>query len=292
MSSPPWPTSAPNSATPRCRRSSFTCRPAMRRPVAPSRCAARFFVTCVRLTAGLLFYLPSNVFCAVNRVDGMVSRKHPCRLQQEYAAVVKTFREGAGMERVLVNPLQNATLYRTSLNQALRPGPHRQAIRVPATAGAATLGDFSRIPAHSQSTHETGNRSNLKIGSANDPLEQEADRIAEQVIGMPHPKFAVTSAPAQLHRKCAQCEQEDEGEHKLHRKPLAASHAIAGDAPASVHQVLRSPGRPLESSAQNFFEPIRLRFAIDSRAHGCCSSALCSRRRRCRLCRRTPYCVC
>lgn len=157
------------------------------------------------------------------------------------------------MERVLVNPPQNATLYRTSLNQAFRPGPHGQAMRMPAPAAATTPGDFSRIPAHSQSPRETGNRSNLKIGSADDPLEQEADQIAEQVIHMPHPKLAVTSAAAQLHRKCAQCEQQDEGEHKLHRKPVAASYAFAGDAPASVHQVLRSPGRPLESSARNLY---------------------------------------
>ena len=57
----------------------------------------------------------------------------------------------------------------------------------------------------------------LKVGAVDDPLEHEADRIADQVMGMPAP----TSAPPQVSRKCDACEEEAE---KLQKTRRAASH--------------------------------------------------------------------
>jgi hypothetical protein len=46
----------------------------------------------------------------------------------------------------------------------------------------------------------------LEIGAANDPLEHEADAVAEQIMRMP--ARISTGAPAKLVRKCAACEEE------------------------------------------------------------------------------------
>ena len=97
----------------------------------------------------------------------------------------------------------------------------------------------------------------LAIGSTNDPLEREADRVAEKVMRMAEPAPAVTGAPEQLNRKCAACEEEDA--QKLQTK-RAGAHAAVGEAPAAVHDVLRSPGRPLDAATRGFFEP---RFGAD-----------------------------
>jgi hypothetical protein len=45
----------------------------------------------------------------------------------------------------------------------------------------------------------------LKVGAVNDPLEHEADRVADQVMRMPDPGAAMTSAPPQVSRKCDKC---------------------------------------------------------------------------------------
>lgn len=99
----------------------------------------------------------------------------------------------------------------------------------------------------------------LEIGAANDPLEAEADRIAEQVMRMPDPQVASSPAALTLRRKCA-CEDSGtpcescaaaNGE-RLQRKSAGAHKRIA---PPVVHEVLRSAGRPLDPVARAFFEP-------------------------------------
>src|SRR5262249_35622196 len=83
-----------------------------------------------------------------------------------------------------------------------------------------------------------------------DPLEHEADRVVEQVMRMPSPESALTSAAPQVRRKCAECEEEV----KLYKKGATAEAAV-GEAPASVHEVLRSPGQPLDPATRGFMEP-------------------------------------
>jgi hypothetical protein len=94
-----------------------------------------------------------------------------------------------------------------------------------------------------------GIQAKLKVGAANDPLEHEADRVAEQVMRMPAPEVSASTAPPQVSRKCAECEEE-----KLQTQP-AGPQATAGEAPGIVHEVLRSPGQPLDASTRSYFEP-------------------------------------
>jgi uncharacterized protein DUF4157 len=85
----------------------------------------------------------------------------------------------------------------------------------------------------------------LVLGGVNDPLEHEADHVADQVIDMPHPGAASTSAPPQVSGKCVAREDE-----KL-QKSEAGSRAAA----PSIPEVLRSPGQPLDAATRAYMEP-------------------------------------
>jgi hypothetical protein len=80
-----------------------------------------------------------------------------------------------------------------------------------------------------------GLQTKLAIGASNDPLEQEADRVADQVLAESARPDA-SSAPPRIQRFTGQ------------------ATAQADTAPASVDQVLASPGRPLEHALQQDME--------------------------------------
>jgi len=126
--------------------------------------------------------------------------------------------------------------------------------------------DFSEIPVFSPDrptrVHPAGTalpsagakQAKLVIGRISDPLEHEANRVADQVMRMSGPAFAAISAgSAQISRKCALCEAKKEEE--VQRKPSTASQEAVGEAPSIVHEVLRSSGQPLDSVTRAFFEP-------------------------------------
>ena len=123
----------------------------------------------------------------------------------------------------------------------------------------------------------------LTVNAPGDIYEQEANRVAEQVMRMPEPFPAMSSnehSPPALQRKCAACAsgqglcpQCAEEEEMVQRKPLAAPIATlvqrqmaAGATPgvspsveSHIHS-LRGGGHPLPESARTFFEP---RFGYD-----------------------------
>jgi hypothetical protein len=127
--------------------------------------------------------------------------------------------------------------------------------------GTTPSWDFSKIPVSSSGSEKSQPlpppipaprlpiQAKLEVGAVDDPLEHEADRVAEQVIRMPAPEVSVAAAPPQVSRKCAECEEEE----KLQRK--SAGPQATSEAPASVHDVLRSPGQPLDAATRAFFEP-------------------------------------
>jgi hypothetical protein len=91
----------------------------------------------------------------------------------------------------------------------------------------------------------------LEIGAVDDPLEREADAAADRVMRAPDAAPALSASAPRLSRKCAACEEEDK---QMQRKPATAARSV-GAAPPIVHQVLRSPGRPLDAATRAFFEP-------------------------------------
>jgi hypothetical protein len=92
----------------------------------------------------------------------------------------------------------------------------------------------------------------LEVGAVNDPLEHEADRVADQVMRMPAPKVSAAAAPRRISRKCAACEEERP--RTLQRK-AGGPKSVAGNVPAVVHEVLGSPGKPLDDATRAYFEP-------------------------------------
>jgi hypothetical protein len=105
----------------------------------------------------------------------------------------------------------------------------------------------------------------LRIGDANDAGEREADRVADEVMsgGWVRRHWSLGSAQPAVQRKCecgsgsaaGQCEacSRKEGEQKVQRK--AVRDAAPAIAPPIVHEVMNSPGQPLDRASRDFFEP-------------------------------------
>jgi hypothetical protein len=92
----------------------------------------------------------------------------------------------------------------------------------------------------------------LVVGEVNDPLEREADRVADQVMRMPAP--VRTDGGATLQPKCAACEETERTE-TLRAKQGDVHESSGAEAPAIVEEVLRSTGEPLDAPTRAFFEP-------------------------------------
>ena len=91
----------------------------------------------------------------------------------------------------------------------------------------------------------------LVVGHVNDPLEHEADRVADTVLRMPVHGVEVSAAPPRISRKCAVCDKDDD----LQKKSASTAESYVGEAPDLVREVLRSPGHPLDAATRAYFEP-------------------------------------
>lgn len=93
----------------------------------------------------------------------------------------------------------------------------------------------------------------LTVNQPGDQYEQEADRVAEQVMRMP-------DRAVRLQRKCGcggstsgtSCVECGGGLPILQRRPTSQGGSPA--VPSIVHDVLRAPGHPLDQSTRGFFE--------------------------------------
>src|SRR5438874_11863804 len=111
------------------------------------------------------------------------------------------------------------------------------------------------MPASPTFAAPVGMQTKLEVGPAGDRFEQEADRTADSVMRMPNPGMSVAAAPLQVSRKCAICEKEEKDEKRVQKKSAGPAEASIGEAPASVHAALRSPGQPLDKASRAYFEP-------------------------------------
>jgi hypothetical protein len=94
----------------------------------------------------------------------------------------------------------------------------------------------------------------LRIAAATDPLEHEADRVAERALapsaappGILQRACACGGTPGPA-GECAECKA-----RRLQRERLSRAGG-PGQAPPIVHEVLASPGRPLDRGSRSFFE--------------------------------------
>ncbi len=99
----------------------------------------------------------------------------------------------------------------------------------------------------------------LTIGAANDPHEAEADQMAKRVLRT-HASASGTPAPKRTSQGFS-----EPAPAGLTKNPVPLLRQATGslpsiEAPPSVHQVLRSPGQPLDLRTRSFMEP---RFGLD-----------------------------
>jgi Domain of unknown function (DUF4157) len=132
-----------------------------------------------------------------------------------------------------------------TLERTPQPGP-----RFP-NMESAVAWDFSKIPVSlAAAPHLPGPlQRGLNVGPIPEPLEYEADRVADQVMRMPDPRVSIGTAQPRISRTCDAPAQEE----ALQLRP--AGQAVISDVPSSVHEVLRTPGEPLDPATRAFFEP-------------------------------------
>jgi hypothetical protein len=111
--------------------------------------------------------------------------------------------------------------------------------------------DLSRVPTHTGAAASM--QTKLAVNRPGDAHEQEADRVADKVLGMTETPSRRACACGGECPKCSS--QHGEGE-RIQTKPARAHDtAAAAAAPRSVEEALSSRGRPLDSAAREFFEP-------------------------------------
>jgi hypothetical protein len=106
----------------------------------------------------------------------------------------------------------------------------------------------------------------LRIGAPGDAYEQEADRVAEQVMLMPQGMSRGSSGTPHIQRACPKCEKDElqrkslEGDEELQGKATSGSASEVSHDIETQIQALKGGGQPLSENSRAFFEP---RFGID-----------------------------
>lgn len=122
-----------------------------------------------------------------------------------------------------------------------------------ATIASSRFGhDFSQIPLHPQPRNKI--QPKLTVSTPADMYEQEAARVADQVMRMPEPHLKHTCACGGECPKC-QVEQQDQENQFVQRKHISANDARETEAPRIVNELVNSLGQPLDSATTAFFEP-------------------------------------
>ncbi len=153
---------------------------------------------------------------------------------------------------VAVSPTRSA-----AARSAASAGAVRQTAAPAAPAFAAH--DFSRIAVAAPAL-----QCKLVVGSASDPLEREADAVADEVMRMPasspEPPRALTATAGMVQRACAACEADDEtkvrrkraGEDEIDGKLMGPPPPITA---ALEHRIgSLGNGAALPASERRFFE--------------------------------------
>ncbi|MET0357339.1 MAG: DUF4157 domain-containing protein [Cellvibrio sp.] len=101
-----------------------------------------------------------------------------------------------------------------------------------------TFGDQFKLnlPGEKKKTEETNLQKKLSVGASNDPLEHEADRVADQVLANPSGAAPISSTISSVQRHSTNTAEQ------------------AQDAPASVDQTLSGSGAPLDKTVRSDME--------------------------------------
>jgi LysM repeat protein len=122
------------------------------------------------------------------------------------------------------------------------PQNARPAHPSPSLSSAPGL-DLSHVPVRATAPFQA----KLTVGKSGDQFEREADRIAEQVMRRPDPRAPSEPGAAVRGQAAAPARTQIESSK--------TNDTRGPPAPSVVHEVLRSPGQPLDTSARAFMEP-------------------------------------
>jgi hypothetical protein len=114
--------------------------------------------------------------------------------------------------------------------------------------------DFSRVLVHPPAPGAI--QTKLSINQPGDGYEQEADRVAGQVIRIPEAQQRACACGG----ACPECQIQQVAREHAQTKRVQANDSAEMVAPPIVHDVIRSSGQLLEQSTRAFFEP---RFGFD-----------------------------
>jgi hypothetical protein len=132
-------------------------------------------------------------------------------------------------------------------SKSVGPKPTSASRHDPSRTAALPSGfDFSRIAVHGGTPVRI--QPKLIIGASSDALEQEADRVADQVMRAPHPA-------AQSPARAGFSERPFAPPAQVQAKSLHTGDIGGLAAPPIVHDVLRSTGQPLDAATRAFMEP-------------------------------------
>ncbi|MGB3073944.1 MAG: DUF4157 domain-containing protein, partial [Chitinophagales bacterium] len=127
----------------------------------------------------------------------------------------------------------------------------------PATNAQLFNTEFSISEYKGEKSQDFSIQCKLSIGAPDDPLEYEADAMADKVMRMPEQNF--------IQRKCTDCKEEDD---HIQRKPIASfiqrkessGGMVASDAVSNIISCSKGGGHRLDSNTQSFMQN---RFGVD-----------------------------
>jgi len=155
---------------------------------------------------------------------------------------------------------------KTQKSQATNTGARKAGGVVPAPRNREGAGNHQRANALA---FPRVLQAKLTIGKANDPFEQEADRVAGEVMQMSDATAISNLAPTArnvVQRKCGcsndkpACDKCKKKQLSLKRSDGVSSSNTSSEIPSSVHEVLSGAGQPLDNASRTFMEP---RFGYD-----------------------------
>jgi hypothetical protein len=147
-------------------------------------------------------------------------------------------------------PQRDRSAQRASAPSAVNPIWSRLA------TGAGAIGGGSDLGTRSQPL-----QAKLTVSAPNDPYEQEADRVADQVMRLAEPQAQRACAPCTTAiGSCPNCEGDVKVQRQVDR--TAEPTQMVGDALGRLDS-----GHPLEPAVRDFFEPRFGRSFADVRLH-------------------------
>jgi hypothetical protein len=126
----------------------------------------------------------------------------------------------------------------------------------------------------------------LRVGPVDDPLEREADRVADAVVGggsvasLAHAHGAVQRKCAAcaanediIQRKCEECAEEEEKEETVRRAVDGPTQTASAGGAETAAAAVASGGAPLSADSRAYFEPRFGRDLSDVRIHADAAAA-------------------